>query len=656
MIIATAGHVDHGKTSLVKNLTGIDTDRLAEEKRRGLSINLGFAYQTVADSGNSQRLGFIDVPGHSRFINTMIAGVTGIDLAMIVVAADEGPMPQTLEHIDVMNLLGVSNYLLVITHIDKANQQQIDAVAESMLARLNQINSSIAVPVFTVNNLNRDGVAELKTYLENLAKTHKLRSAHGFFRMSIDRAFTLKGIGLIVTGTALSGTIKSGDSLQLLPLRQAVRIRSIRAEDEAVDIAHAGQRCALNIVGDIEKHQVKRGDWLIDKNAGPSSHRIDAQVELLTSAPFSIKHLSPIKLHLEAKLISAKLFLLGDKHESNKLVAGDSSLAQLIIDGEIVCCRGDRFLIRDDSESVTLGGGIILDPWAPKTGKSSSERLEYLAAMTKNSFTVAVQFLLDKQLLLDLSKLRLAWNLKPPEAEKLLLNSGITQYTVLINSEERQFLLTNEYQKELETQLIQQLSHWHTAKPTAKGFPVAQLQHAFSAHITVNLFKALLVPLLKNNTITLVNGLVSIARHQPTMPDEFTRQWLLIENFLAEPNNQLSTIGDLQIALDLEKKQCNSLINQAKRNQQLIQIGERRYVLPKVMHALAEAVNNLAADNKPFSVVDCKNHLNLGRTPTIELLEYFDSIRFTERQGNNRIVLNANVPARHFLDRNKTHS
>ena len=292
MIVATAGHVDHGKTSLVKQLSGIDTDRLVEEKRRGLSINLGYAYERIADGVS---IGYIDVPGHNRFINTMISGVSCIDMALLVVAADDGPMPQTIEHLEVLRLLGVTEFVLVITRIDRVEQSRVDEVIHGVREIL-----AADCPVFPVSNIDGTGVAQLRGFLHKRAQHIGIKLDRGYFRLSIDRSFLLQGTGLVVTGTIISGRVVVGDRIRLMPGGLPVRVRGIHVQDEKAQSGRAGQRCALNITG-LDRQQIDRGDWLQASAIAQASDRIDVRLDILASLPFTIKHLSPVKLYIGAK-------------------------------------------------------------------------------------------------------------------------------------------------------------------------------------------------------------------------------------------------------------------------------------------------------------------------------------------------------------------
>ena len=388
MIVATAGHIDHGKTSLVKRLTGIDTDTLEEEKLRGLSINLGYAFLR-ADADTT--IGFIDVPGHSRFINTMIAGVGGIDMALVVVAADEGPMPQTIEHLEVLRLLGIRQYVLVISHIDRVESARIKPVSEKVQAAL-----GLKCPVFEINNIDGAGIANLKNYLLQTARRREPRRERGYFRLSIDRSFVLTGIGLVVTGTAMSGRITEGDKLYLLPDNKEVRVRAIHAQNEKSTTGRVGQRCALQLAG-IDKRQIKRGDWLHAGADTQISNRLNVRLEMSGGLTFKVKHLCPVKVYIGAKLTSARLYLLDRRGRGGELQAGNSVFAQLIIDGSVTCCRGDRLILRDSSESITLGGAIVLDPHAVYSPKLSQSAKNYLLAMEAATLEGVLRGLLIEQ-------------------------------------------------------------------------------------------------------------------------------------------------------------------------------------------------------------------------------------------------------------------
>ena len=410
MIIATAGHVDHGKTSLVKALTGIDTDTLAEEKARGLTINLGYAYLPT-DTGKP--IGFIDVPGHHRFINNMIAGASSIDRALLIVAADDGVMPQTREHLDVLMLLGVQQIDIVITKIDRVSESQVASVSSASTSLiLDELGTEPRL--FHVSNTTGKGIDGLRTHLfdcnSDLEKKKSADDETCGFRLSIDRRFHVKGAGVVVTGTASAGRVSVGDTLSLLPRGVDVRVKEVRANDVQDETASAGQRVALCVSGKVELNDIDRGDLLVDPDFCDMSERIDVSLKLLPRLSRPLKHLTPVKVHIGAKRLSARIALI-DK-EMSKLAPGESSKAQLILQEALCATNGERFVIRDDSEMETLAGGFVLDPVGPKYGKSKTDRLEWLDALENADIALAANALIQQGHCVDFEQLTTCFNLK----------------------------------------------------------------------------------------------------------------------------------------------------------------------------------------------------------------------------------------------------
>ena len=342
MIVATAGHVDHGKTSLVRALTGIDTDRLPEEKQRNLTIDLGFAYVPLEDGGV---LGFVDVPGHERFIRNMLCGVAAVDYALVVVAADDGVMPQTEEHLAILDLLGVEAGAVAITKTDRVDPGRVDEVAEEVELYLDETRLAGAA-CFPVSSVDGSGMDALKAHLESVAHTVRRRPAGGHFRLAVDRAFTVVGAGLVVTGTAFSGSVSVDDRLLLSPARIPVRVRGIHAQDRKAERGRAGERLALNIVGQsLGRDDVARGDWVVEEAAHLPARRIDATVRILSDETRPVAHWTPVHVHLAAADVTGRLALL----EARSLAPGESGLAQLVLDRPIGAMHGDRFVLRDQS-------------------------------------------------------------------------------------------------------------------------------------------------------------------------------------------------------------------------------------------------------------------------------------------------------------------
>lgn len=655
MIVATAGHVDHGKTSLVKHLTGIDTDRLEEEKRRGLSINLGYAYRPLDDG---TVIGFIDVPGHSRFINTMIAGISGIDVGLLVVAADDGIMPQTLEHIDVLRLLGVPRYILVVTKIDRVDNDRVREVGGAALSLL-----PAGTLAYRVSNSSAEGIDTLRAELDELASDWQERAAGGHFRMSVDRAFNLKGAGLVVTGTVASGTVHQSDQLLLQPAGQALRVRSLRAQDREADCAGPGMRCALNISGDVSKAEIERGDWVTALKAIAPTQRFDARVELLAAAPFALRQLSPVKIHLGAKRVAARLYLLGEQEEASRFKPGEQKFAQLLLEAPVVCCHGDRFLLRDHGEGVTLGGGMVLDPFAPRSGKSAPGRLEWLGSLETDSPIAAIRkTVLERRDVLDLEEFASAWNLLDDELEALLAANELAACR-LVSADATRVLVSAETWRACTERVAQALQHWQQENPGEAGVTPAVLKrqaqglprfigyHVMDQRegvILNTLFVPLLTDLLKNGGAELRGGLLSLPGHQSSLPQREQEAWAPLEKLLLQAGHKIPALSQLVEDSGGNRKAVLAVLERARRDGRAHKLNETRYALPSALLDLARLAQQLATDHGNFTVIQFRDAVGCGRNLAIEILEYFDKLGYTLRQGDTRAVRQDRIPEDFF--------
>ena len=638
MIVATSGHVDHGKTSLIKHLTGIDTDRLAEEKRRGLTIDLGFAYRRINDEVT---LGFIDVPGHSRFINTMIAGVSGIDIGLLVIAADDGPMPQTLEHLEVMRLLGISEFVLVVSKIDRVEAGRVEEVSRAVRAMVPECRHT----VFPLSNKSGQGVAELQKWLDERALVFKARSTVGSFRLAVDRSFSLKGVGLVVTGTVSAGLVAPGDELEVLPQGSKVRVRSLRVQNHEALQGRAGDRCALNIVG---AENVSRGSTLGGIDSMPCSRHLDARLFLIPGAPFSIKHLSPVKLYIGTQRRACKLYFI-ETVEKAQLAPGGKALVQLILDDPVVCCSGDRFIIRDDSESVTLGGGVILDPFAPKTGKSRHQRLNYLAAMEQPSFEKTLGLLLQPgSAPLNISKLRKSWNLQKDEWETLFDKVSATQFEV----ESTLYALAEEDWCAAEEMVLSQVHHWHEVNPQNQGIGVLGLQTLFlgihGGPGRKKLFKAVISKLVRGGRLSLVGGLIKASSYRPVLSGSENGCWIKMEKVLIEHGMSIPSLRELALSAGLELEEARTVAQAAARLEQVHKLNDSRYGLSEHLLEHAKIIVELGESQDGITVISYQNRIGSGRKLAIDILEYFDVLRFTQRRGDSRVVIDEARPRQVF--------
>lgn len=630
MIVATAGHVDHGKTTLIKQITGIDTDTLEEEKRRGVSINLGYAFLHE----NSESIGFIDVPGHHRFINTMISGVSSIDMALVVVAASEGLKPQTIEHFEILRLLGIKKYAIILTHIDRVDISHRESIASQIQGFVGE-----EAPVFPVNNKSGDGISQLKNYLLNEAMAQDSKSEQGHFRLSIDRKFLLNGIGLVTTGTVISGRISEGDSLILLPHRKDVRVRAIHAQNRKSSIGQIGERCALQISG-IEKKDISRGDWLSACAQTPSTNRINVRLEISRHLSFTLKHLCPIKLFIGAKLISAKLYLLERKKDGNFLKAATSVFAQIIIDGQISCCSGDRFIIRDDSELVTLGGGSVIDPFAEYSPKFDDDDRNYLLALEMPTILQKLERLVvDQKCLVNLSEFEVAQNLREQDLDDLLGVKSMQDKATTFQNGNQTYILSKERWKISQQSVLVFLRKWHENNPSLSGLEMDQILAEASPIIDEVIFPNLIQDLIDTGSLSHRDGKFSIKGIEPVVPAVDLVNWEMIKEAIARYHQQIPTLANIKDELSLDSSVLQRALKIAVKDRQAFMIGESRFLLPDTLSFFAEKIKTFSREKSSFSVVEVKNLLSLGRNSCIDLLEYFDLIGFTKRFGAERIII-----------------
>jgi selenocysteine-specific elongation factor len=373
MIVGTAGHVDHGKTALVRALTGVDTDRLKEEKERGITIDLGFAYLPAPDGAI---LGFVDVPGHEKFVHNMLAGAGGIDFVLLVVAADDGVMPQTREHLAIVDLLGVNRGIVALTKVDLVSAERREAVAAEVLQSIEGtgLAGSEIVPASTVSG---EGIDALRMRLFDAGQTIERRAASGRFRLAVDRSFSLTGIGTVVTGTVLLGAVSVGDEVKISPSGTSARVRSIHAQNRPVNRGQGGERCALNLAGDgIAKDAVRRGDMVLDPELHAPTDRIDASLRVLRSELKPIPQWMPVRLHHASAEVGARVALLSD----GPIIPGEEARVQLVLDRPIAAAAGDRFVLRDTSAQRTIGGGRFIDLRGPVRKRRTVERVAQLDA------------------------------------------------------------------------------------------------------------------------------------------------------------------------------------------------------------------------------------------------------------------------------------
>ena len=630
MIVGTAGHIDHGKTTLVRALTGVDTDRLKEEKARGISIELGYAY-TPLDNGDV--LGLIDVPGHEKLVHTMAAGACGIDFALLVIAADDGVMPQTREHLAILQLLGVTQGAVALTKTDRVDAARLAQVRSEISAWLASTPLANA-PLFATNATEPDdpGVAQLNAYLRDTAMNWRARRDDGLFRLAIDRVFTLAGQGTIVTGTVFAGQVTTGDQLMLAPAAMPVRVRSIHAQNRAAETGHAGQRCALNLAG-IDKDAITRGDWIVDARLAEPSSRLDVELTLLADAGLSLHHWTPLHVHLGTTHHVAHVALL----DGDTLTAGESARVQLVFDAPVCALPGDRFIVRNAQASRTVGGGRVLDPFGPARKRRTDERRAWLDALRVWLDEHAVEPLLEqaprgmlRSTLMHLTGLP-AVLLRLPETALTIPLHGKTADDALI-------VLQGHWQN-MRQQVLNALETFHARVPDEQGPDIARLRRIAAPLVEDALWRALIDTLVAEGAVKRSGPWVHLPEHAVLLDanEETLAEQLL--PLIAQGRFDPPWVRDLATATQTPEDKVRQLLRKLARQGEVYQVVRDLFYHPDVVRELARLVASLTLEQGgALGASAFRDATGLGRKRAIQILEFFDRVGYTRFHRERRFV------------------
>ncbi len=627
MIVGTAGHIDHGKTTLVRALTGVDTDRLPEEKQRGISIELGYAF---LDTPDGQRIGFIDVPGHERLVHTMVAGASGIDFALLLVAADDGPMPQTLEHLAVLSLLGIARGAVAITKTDRATPERVQAVQAEVAALLHG-TALAGAPIVAVSAHSGAGIDALRALLFEAAGAGQSSAGARFdseaFRLAIDRAFSLQGTGTVVTGTIHAGTVRVGDELAIVPGRLRARVRSLHAQNRAVEQAHAGQRCAVAVAG-LGRDAVTRGQWLCAPGVALASERIDLRLTLWPGEARPLRSGTRVQAYLGAAHVNATVALL----DADALAPGASARAQLVLHAPVGAWHGERVLLRDAAASRTLAGGRLLDPLAPARYRRTPQRLTELAALGLPDAAERLAALLAVAPHgVDLLRFATAQGLTAPPADALpgdaLVHDGLA--------------LGSAQAQALEAATRHALQTFHERQADELGPDSARLRRLSAPRLPQALWQALLARLAADQQLVLHGAVVHLPSHGAQLSAVETRIAQKVAPALAQAGHQGAWARDLaRDAAEPEPLVRTTLARLARRGE-LHQVVKDLYYPPDTLRrlaALARAVG--AAHDGVVLAAEFRDATDLGRKRAIQILEYFDRVGLTRRIGDEHRLRN----------------
>ena len=631
MIVGTAGHVDHGKTALVRALTGVDTDRLKEEKARGISIDLGFAYLPAVDGSV---IGFVDVPGHEKFIHNMLAGATGIDFVLLVIAADDGVMPQTREHLAIVDLLGIARGLVALTKVDVVAQPRRDEVRADIDRFL--LGSTLAgSDIVEVSAVSGEGIDTLRGRLSAAARSTVAKGSSQRFRLAVDRCFSLPGAGTIVTGTALSGSVAINDRVAVSPIGLAARVRSIHAQNRPAERGVAGQRCALNLVGDgIGKDAIARGHVVLDPELHAPSHRVDAELRLLPSELKPVTQWMPARLHHAAAEVGARIVLLGDA----PIPPGGEAPVQFVLDRAIAAAAGDRFVLRDTTAQRTIGGGKFLDLRAPARKRRTPERLAQLRAYAFDDPERILAGLLDMSPYhADLSAFARDRALNPAALRAICEHLGV----IAVAAADRSFAFSSATWSHVKRGLLTALQDFHTENPDLPGIGLERLRLVLQPRLPAPALLSILQDLVRRKEVAVKGAWVRLYTHQARLTPDDERLWGRIAPLLAGTDEfRPPRVRDIAERLALHEANVRRLLKLTGRMGKTDEVAHDHFFLREAVAAMVGIVVDLgaAAADGQFAAAAFRDRVKSGRKVAIQILEFFDRHGVTLRRGDLRRI------------------
>ncbi len=629
VIVGTAGHIDHGKSALVKALTGIDPDRLKEEQLRGITIDLGFAHLDLGDV----QVGFVDVPGHEKFVKNMLAGVGGIDFVLLVVAADESIMPQTREHFDICRLLGVSSGIVVINKIDLVDPEMIelvrDEVAETTLGSFLE-----GAEVIQVSSKTGEGIDRLKKSIHDLALAIRPRPSNRMLRLPIDRAFSIRGFGTVITGTLTSGEIQKDQEIELIPGGLTARVRGIQVHGNMTGRAIAGQRTAVNLQG-VDLAQVERGMVVTIPRIFRSSQILDVHLQLLPSAK-PLKNLVKVRFHQGTLEVLARVALIGQ----DTLAPGESGYAQLRLDAPVFCLHGDAFIIRQFSPTITIGGGLILHPNPSKHKSTDKQTLIALQGLDHGSLPEKIPVLLatNAKRAMDLNELNSLLGLPGPDLVKICSDLAHSGKLVMLPAPAPILVLPHVVES-LKKETLTLVSDFHRENPLQKGISKEELRKRFYDEFPLEVFRYCLDGLAEQRKLAFLEDAVSLYGREVQLTAEGQQVREMIEKFFQKAGYQPPPISDLQNSVPADPEEIRRIFFWMIKEKILVKLSDDLVYHRETLEIIKKQIRAKFTPGAKFGVAEFKELFDITRKHAIPLLEYLDREKYTRRLGNDRILL-----------------
>lgn len=624
IIIGTAGHIDHGKTTLIKALTGFDTDRLKEEKERGITIDLGFSFFELS---NGNKVGIIDVPGHEKFLNNMLSGVVGMDFILFVVAADEGVMPQTIEHLNILDLVGIKNGIIVITKKDIVDEEMLELVVDDI--KDNFTNTFLEnAPVVEVSSKTGDGIDKLKSMINEYSDKVVPRDDNKPFRLPVDRVFTLKGIGTVITGTIIEGSVNLNDELVLYPHETSAKVRNIQVHGVDTEKAYAGQRAAINIAS-LSKSEIRRGDLLAEKDSVFRSNIIDVELKNLDDSNRIIKNGSKVHFFVGTMETVGTVIIFGRK----ELNPGEVSTAQIRFDEEISVKFGDYFVVRFYSPLETIGGGKIIDPFAIKHKTNSEAAIESSNIKSGEDFNeIIYEFIKEKFIVVEKNYLYRMFSMNIYHLESILEELGESGRIRCYEDNHKELYMTSENYEKIKNEVLIKVTKYHNSFNLKPGINKETLMSSISFDLNNSLFNRILRDMEKDELVEMQNEFIRIFGYEPEFS---TEQSSILENV-----TELLEKDDMIVKKDAirEEDEDFSILEYLQIGGVVSVINNEYVIKNEYIEVIKEITTGYIQSNGSISVAEIRDLLNTNRNKGVVILEYLDKIKFTKRMDNNRIL------------------